>query len=149
MTDTPQVIALSALIGPAPVIVTSLNRGLVRKWCRAVGVASLVVEKLTTKELASAYNDTQALADLIMRTPPPRPKPAASMPLDVDQLRDLIRLTVSDVLAELRTVEGEPLTEKRVRELVGEYISNRTSRANNTQPCPDALLTQLESKIKG
>jgi hypothetical protein len=125
MTNTPQVIALQALIGPAPIKVHSGNRGEVRKWCRAVGVASLVVEKLTTAELASAYNDTQALADLIMQTPPPRVRPAATLPLDHEQLAAMIRLAVSDVLAELRAVQGEPVTETRVRELIAESVGRK------------------------
>lgn len=125
MNNEPQVIALQALIGRAPIKVNSANRGNVRKWCRAVGVASLVVEKLTTAELANAYNDVQALADLIMQTPPPRARPAATLPLDHEQLAAMIRLAVADVLAELRDVQGAPLTETRVRELIAESVSSK------------------------
>lgn len=83
-----------------------------------------------------------------MRTPPPKARPPANLPLDMDQLKDMIRLTVSDVLAELRAVQGEPLTEARVIELLREYVSGRRPRATPNAQCPDALLTQLEAKIK-
>ncbi|WP_223518283.1 hypothetical protein [Pseudomonas sp. BF-R-21] len=125
MTDKPQVIAMAALIGPPPITVNSVNRGNVRKWCRAKGVASRVVENLVTESLASAYNDPSFLAYLLTMTPPPKPRPAPMLPLDMEQLTDLIRLTVSDILAELREAHGDPVTEERVRELAREVLKGK------------------------
>ena len=125
MTDKPQVIALAALIGPPPIRVHSGNRGEVRKWCRAKGVASLVVEKLTTAELAEAYNNAGSLYTLQIIAPPPKPKPAPTGALDLEQLQAMVKLAVSDVLAELREVQGEPVTETRVRELIAESMKGK------------------------
>lgn len=125
MTDTPQVIALNALLGPAPIAVNSVNRGNVRKWCRAKGVASRVVENLVTESLASAYNDPSFLAYLLTMTPVPKPKPGPMLPLDMEQLTALVRLTVSDILAELREAHGSPVTEERVRELAREVMKGK------------------------
>lgn len=125
LTNSAQVIALEALIGASPIRVTTVNRGNVRKWCRAVGIASAVVEKLTTAELADAYNTTEGLATLLTRTPPPKARPSAGLGIDMDKLNDMIRLAVSDVLAELRAVQGEPMTENRVRELILEAVKGK------------------------
>lgn len=48
--------ALEEQIGLPPTKVDSTNRGLVRKWLRAAGVSSKQVEKMTTQQLADAYN---------------------------------------------------------------------------------------------
>lgn len=144
MTSTSQQIALEALIGPRPARVNSENRNTVRKWCRAVGIPSLIVEKLTTSELSSAYNDTQALADLISKTPPVRVRPApTTLSIDSTMLGELVANAVADALA-----NQTRLTEDRVRELIREYFESRKTKTDGPQKSTDALLAELEARIK-
>lgn len=124
MIDMQQAALLARELGPPPLAVNSKNRGTARRWCRAVGIASRVVENLTTAQLASAYNDTQALAELILKDPParPLPPPADRIVIDRAHLEQLIESAVSDALA----ARGEPLTELRVLQLIGEALGVKT-----------------------
>ena len=119
--STEQLIALMDELGPRPVTVNTGNRNKVRKWLRLSGVASAVVEKLTTSELGFAYNDTEFFKDLQSQAPAaPRAPRAASPSVDPDAMAKAIAQAVAGAMAAM-PAPAQDLDEERIIELIQTY----------------------------
>lgn len=121
MTNTEALIELADVLGPRPIRVNTGNRNAVRKWLRLGGIASGVVEKLTTAELACAFNDTEFFTNLQAQAPAtPRAPRAASPSVDSDALAKSIAAAVAGAMASLPAPSAE-LDEERIIELIQAY----------------------------
>jgi MoxR-like ATPase len=119
--STEQLIQLADELGPRPITVNTGNRNKVRKWLRLGGVASSVVEKLTTSELGFAYNDTEFFKDLQQQAPAaPRAPRAASPSVDSDALAKSIAAAVAGAMASMPQPSAD-LDEERIIELIQTY----------------------------
>jgi MoxR-like ATPase len=121
MTNDEQIIELMAELGGCPLVVNTGNRNKVRKWLRLSGVASGVVEKLTTAELAKAYNENAYYMELQATAPAaPRAPRAASPSVDSDALAKSIAAAVAGAMASMPAPSAE-LDEERIIELIQAY----------------------------
>jgi MoxR-like ATPase len=121
MTNTEALIELADVLGPRPIRVNTGNRNAVRKWLRLGGISSGVVEKLTTAELACAFNDTEFFTNLQAQAPAtPRAPRAASPSVDSDALAKSIAAAVAGAMASMPAPSAE-LDEERIIELIQAY----------------------------
>jgi MoxR-like ATPase len=119
--STEQLIQLADELGPRPITVNTGNRNKVRKWLRLGGVASSVVEKLTTSELGFAYNDTAFFSDLQQQAPAAARAPRAAAPaMDSEALGKAIAAAVAGAMASVPQPSAE-LDEERIIELIQTY----------------------------
>lgn len=121
MDNMSQLVALADELGPRPITVNTGNRNTVRKWLRLGGVASGVVEKMTTAGLASAYNDPELFKDLLSQAPaaPRAPRAAAPAP-DSQALAQAIASAVAGAMASMPQPSAD-LDEERIIELIQQY----------------------------
>lgn len=121
MSKTPEIGALMAELGLGPIAVNTANRNKVRKYLRLEGVASSVVEKMTTADLARAYNETDYLAQLLTDSPAtPRTPRAATPSVDAETMSKAIAKAVAGALAAMPQPSAE-LDEERIIELIALY----------------------------
>lgn len=117
--STNELDALARQIGQAPVTVSTSNRNAVRKFLRTAGVASALVEKMTTRELGEAYNVPSKLAALVedsANVAPPRPRREAG-----PEMAEVIAKAITVALSTLPS----SLDESRVIELIQEHAPER------------------------
>jgi len=123
MSNENEILALMNEFGAGPLVVNTSNRNKVRKWLRLSGVASGVVEKLTTAELAKAYNDQIFFAELCEQAPatPRAPRAASAAPaMDSAALAQAIASAVSGAMAAMPQPSAD-LDEERIIELIQQY----------------------------